>query len=101
MNLERCNRCCSHAGQPKEEGGKTLVVCGYCGFTQPEEVWQLFGWRSITKYPPHFPGKIYVWGEECGRKEATWDSLTLLCSEPLATHWLRVPDPTKQIDMDR
>lgn len=100
MIFERCNRCCSLEGEPVQIEGKSMVRCGYCGFTQPEEIWQLYGWRSITKYPPEFGGKVYVWGKPIGRKEALWSVADQRCDEPLATHWLRVPDPTKQIHMD-
>lgn len=96
MNLENCNRCCSNDSVIKEDNS---VKCNYCGFTEPLEIWQLRGWRSLTKYPPTYGGTIFVYGKAIGRKEAKWNVETQSCSLQEATHWLRTPDPTKQIDM--
>lgn len=94
--LEPCNRCCLDTGRFVSI---ELVECSYCGFSEPLEVWQLRGWRSIKKYPPSYAGTIFVYGAEIGRKEATWNSETQSCSLEKATHWLRTPDPRKQINM--
>lgn len=95
MILESCNRCCSKAGVLTDE----TVKCSYCGFTESLEVWQLVGWRSIIKYPPTFSGTIFVYGKTIGRTVAKWDSDSKTCNNTQASHWLRTPDPTKQINM--
>lgn len=93
--IENCNRCCSDKYSFKGDD----IVCENCGFSEPFEVWQLRGWRDINKYPPTYSGKIFVYGKKIGRYIARWDSKTKLCDNPDATHWLRTPDPTKQIGM--
>lgn len=95
MILESCNRCCSKAGVLTHD----MVACSHCGFTESLEVWQLVGWRSITLYPPTFSGTIFIYGEKIGRTIAKWNSLTKTCDNLEASHWLRTPDPTKQINM--
>ena len=94
--LEACNRCCSHTPVVLEDH---RIQCSYCGFTESREIWQLIGWRKISQYPPVFSGTIFVYGKSIGRTIAKWDSNTQSCDNPLATHWLRTPDPTKQINM--
>lgn len=100
IKLEPCNRCCSDSPVLDNLEKINQVTCNYCGFTETLEIWQLRGWRSITKYPPTFGGTIFVYGKGIGRTVAKWDSTTKRCDNPLATHWLRTPDPTKQIGMD-
>lgn len=95
-DLENCNRCCSDDAFFVDEN---TVQCNYCGFFETLEVWQLRGWRSIVKYPPTHPGTIFVYGKEIGRCAAKWDSAKGICDVDGATHWLRTPDPTKQINM--
>lgn len=95
MILESCNRCCSKSGVFNDG----IVTCSYCGFTEPLEIWQLIGWRSISKYPPTYGGTIFVYGKSIGRTIAKWDTQNKICDNPEATHWLRTPDPTKQINM--
>lgn len=95
MILESCNRCCSKSGVLHEG----IVKCSHCGFSEPLEIWQLVGWRSITQYPPTYNGIIFVYGKSIGRAIAKWNSQTKTCDNPGATHWLRTPDPTKQINM--
>ena len=95
VHLEPCNRCCSDAGVLMGED----VQCSYCSFTESLEVWQLRGWRSIDKYPPTYKGVIFVYGKEIGRTIAQWDSETKTCNVEGVTHWLRTPDPRKQINM--
>jgi hypothetical protein len=93
--LEPCNRCCSdHVNCLDEQ-----VTCVNCGHSEILSEWQLRGWRNILKNPPHFGGTIHVYGKEIGRTMANWDSKNKMCDNKKATHWLRVPDPTKQIDM--
>jgi len=96
IKLENCGRCCTDDSVHKEDN---TVTCNYCGSTEPLEIWQLRGWRSLAKYPPTYGGTIFVYGKSIGRKEAKWDVATQSCSIPEATHWLRTPDPTKQIGM--
>jgi hypothetical protein len=93
--IQPCNRCCSKNVENKD----ISVICNYCGHTEPFEEWQIIGWRDITKYPPHFGGSIHVYGENIGRTMAKWDSKNKTCDNKGVTHWLRVPDPTKQINM--
>lgn len=93
--IEPCNRCCSDDIVEISEG----VKCNNCGHSESMKEWQLRGWRNILKNPPHFGGTIHVYGKEIGRKMANWDSKTQKCDNEKATHWLRVPDPTKQINM--
>ena len=95
MILESCNRCCSKVCVLTGEN----VKCSYCGFIESLEVWQLVGWRSIFKYPPTFSGTIFVYGKTIGRTVARWDSSNKMCDNNEVTHWLRTPDPTKQINM--
>lgn len=95
MTLESCNRCCSKESFLHD----SIVTCSYCGFTEPLEIWQLIGWRSIVKYPPTFSGTIFIYGKTIGRTIAKWDCSTKSCDNKEATHWLRTPDPTKQINM--
>lgn len=101
--LEPCNRCCSDLGKIVNEESllpsNMIVQCEHCGFTENLEIWQLRGWRSISIYPPTFSGIIYVYGKGIGRTIAHWSSITQTCDQPAATHWLRTPDPTKQINM--
>lgn len=100
MRIERCNRCCSdeHEFLPDDKIG-----CKKCGTTEPFEVWQLFGWRDIKKYPPVHSGTIFVYGQKVGRIAAKWDkeAKTIICdgNPDDITHWLRTPDPRKQINM--
>jgi hypothetical protein len=94
--LEPCNRCCSLNPEYIDE---ELIKCNHCGFTETEEIWQLRGWRSITKYPPTYSGTIFVYGKEIGRTIAKWNSNTQTANIEGITHWLRTPDPTKQINM--
>lgn len=96
IKLENCGRCCTDDAIHKADD---TVTCNYCGFTEPLEIWQLRGWRSLSKYPPTYGGTIFVYGKDIGRKEAKWDVATRSCNLPEATHWLRTPDPTKQIGM--
>jgi ribosomal protein L37E len=96
IHLEPCNRCCSDAGILVNND---TVQCSYCGFNESLEVWQLRGWRSIEKYPPTYAGTIFVYGASIGRTIAKWDSLTKTCDKEGVTHWLRTPDPRKQINM--
>lgn len=97
IKLEPCNRCCSdEVGLVESE----QVQCRHCGFSENLEVWQLRGWCNIQKYPPVFSGVIFVYGKGIGRTIARWDANTHSCDNPLATHWLRTPDPTKQINMN-
>lgn len=98
MQLEYCNRCCSDVNFACYDISKNSVTCSHCGFTEDFEVWQLRGWRRIDLYPPTYSGIIFVYGEKIGRKSAMWDKETG-CDNPLATHWLRTPDPRKQIKM--
>jgi hypothetical protein len=93
FNLEACNRCCSHKGQLQND----IVVCSHCGFSEPIEIWQILGWRLIVKYPPTHKGTIFVYGKNIGRTVAHWDEF--ICDNTEATHWLRTPDPRKQINM--
>jgi hypothetical protein len=95
--LEPCNRCCSSEGVFIEP---ETIQCQYCGFSESLEVWQLRGWRSIIKYPPTFSGTIFIYGKTIGRTIAKWDSVNKTCDNKEATHWLRTPDPTKQIGME-
>lgn len=95
-DLEPCNRCCSKDSCYID---KNTVECNYCGFKDDLEVWQLRGWRSIEKYPPTYKGIIFVYGKNVGRTIAIWDSETKTCNVIGVTHWLRTPDPTKQINM--
>lgn len=95
MRLERCNRCCSDNAEVRGQ----QVFCLHCGFSELEEVWQLFGWRCIKRYPPTYKGIIFVYGKSIGRTVAHWDSEKQTCDNPGATHWLRTPDPRKQINM--
>jgi ribosomal protein S27AE len=97
IKLEPCNRCCSDSGVLTHDN---KVQCGHCGFTEDLEVWQIRGWRNIVKYPPVYSGVIFVYGKEIGRTIARWDAKTQSCDNPLVTHWLRTPDPTKQIGME-
>lgn len=100
MILESCNRCCSKSGLFNEDANTvTCSYCGFCGFTEPLDIWQIIGWRDINKYPPTFGGTIFVYGKSIGRTVAKWDSQHKICDNPGATHWLRTPDPTKQINM--
>lgn len=94
--LEPCNRCCS--GNVEKE--IDLVTCKECSHSEIYSEWQLRGWRNLNKNKPTFGGRIHVYGKEMGRGMANWDAKTKTCDNPKATHWLRVPDPTKQIDMD-
>jgi hypothetical protein len=96
IKLENCGRCCTDDATHKADD---TVTCNYCGFTEPLEIWQLRGWRSLSKYPPTYGGTIFVYGKTIGRKEAKWDVATQSCTLTEATHWLRTPDPTKQIGM--
>ena len=96
LDLERCNRCCSNKSKLISD---SMVSCEECGFTEPYEIWQLFGWRSLIKYPPTYGGVIYVYGKNIGRSIARWDKDLKQCDNVEATHWLRTPDPTKQINM--
>ncbi len=93
--IENCNRCCSDKHFFKGDD----VICQNCGFSESFEIWQLRGWRDIKKYPPTYSGKIFVYGKKIGRDMARWDKTTNTCDNPDATHWLRTPDPTKQIGM--
>lgn len=95
-NILPCNRCCSDDSM---EVGKH-IVCNNCSLSELKEDWQLFGWRNILKNPPVFSGIIHIYGKEIGRSMANWDSNTNICDNSKATHWLRVPDPTKQINME-
>lgn len=94
--LQPCNRCCSSDVYLTEVDH---AKCNYCGHNEPLSDWQLIGWRDILINPPHFGGTIHVYGKEIGRTMAMWDSVTKTCDNQKATHWLRVPDPTKQIGM--
>lgn len=96
-HLEPCNRCCSDGAILL--GENKIVQCQYCGFTENIEIWQLRGWRSIIKYPPTYSGIIFVYGKEIGRTIANWNSETKKCDKDNVTHWLRTPDPRKQINM--
>ena len=93
--LEACNRCCSRDLREEDE----YIICNYCGQKELLSDWQLIGWRDILKNPPFFSGTIHVYGKEIGRMMANWDSETQVCDNNKVTHWLRVPDPTKQIGM--
>jgi len=93
--LEPCNRCCS--GEVEENEG--IVKCSNCNHSEYIEEWQLRGWRDITKNQPHFSGTILVYGVDIGRVMANWDAKNKVCDNAKATHWLRVPDPKKQINM--
>lgn len=95
MNILPCNRCCTRYPLIVND----IVTCDHCGHSEPLSDWQLIGWRDILKHPPHFGGIIHVYGKEIGRTMANWDSLSKTCDNEKATHWLRVPDPTKQINM--
>lgn len=97
LKLERCNRCCS---DNVEIASEKTVCCQHCGFSEDLEVWQLFGWRSIKKHPPTYKGVIFVYGKTIGRTIAHWDAERQWCDNPGATHWLRTPDPRKQINME-
>lgn len=97
-HLEPCNRCCS--GSVKREKQSHKVICLDCSHNETYTEWQLRGWRDLTKHQPTFSGTIHVYGKGIGRIMARWDSLTKTCDNPEATHWLRVPDPTKQINMN-
>lgn len=100
MRIERCNRCCSSDYKLLHNN---TITCNNCGTTEPTEVWQLFGWRDIKKYPPVHSGTIFVYGKTIGRRSAIWDKVKQkIVHTPRAhefTHWLRTPDPTKQIGM--
>lgn len=96
IKLENCGRCCTDDAKHNSDD---TVICNYCGFKEPLEIWQLRGWRSLSKYPPTYGGTIFVYGKSIGRKEAKWDVDTQSCTLAEATHWLRTPDPTKQIGM--
>lgn len=96
MKIENCNRCCSSEHNILLDN----VICKNCGFEDSFEIWQLKGWRSINKYPPTYSGTIFIYGKSIGRKEALWDSNIKECSIKDATHWLRTPDPSVQIDFD-
>ena len=95
IQLEPCNRCCSDGAIFVND----QVQCPHCLFTESLEVWQLRGWRDICKYPPTFGGTIFVYGKEIGRTVAKWNSETKTCNLAGVTHWLRTPDPRKQINM--
>jgi hypothetical protein len=94
--LEPCNRCCS--GDVSEFSG--TVTCANCNHNEKYDEWQLRGWRDLTINFPTFGGTIHVYGKEIGRTMAKWDADKNICDNPKATHWLRVPDPTKQINMN-
>lgn len=94
--IENCNRCCSDKYEILLNDD---VRCLNCGFSEPFEVWQLRGWRNIKKYPPTYSGTIFIYGKDIGRTVAKWDSINKICDNPQATHWLRTPDPRKQIGM--
>lgn len=96
LKLERCNRCCSDSVELILEDE---VRCQHCGFMEKLEVWQLFGWRLIKQYPPTYKGVIFVYGKNIGRTIAHWDAQKQVCDNLDATHWLRTPDPRKQINM--
>ena len=93
--LEACNRCCSR--DFKEEDG--FVICNYCGQKETMSDWELIGWRDISVNKPFFSGRIHVYGKEIGRTMANWDAKTETCDNDKVSHWLRVPDPRKQIRM--
>jgi hypothetical protein len=95
--LEPCNRCCSGDVFLVEDTDN--VKCNYCNHTEKYSEWQLRGWRNIKENPPYFAGSIHVYGKEIGRTMAKWNSNNKTCDNVKATHWLRVPDPTKQINM--
>lgn len=95
--LEACNRCCS--GNVSFSG--EYVLCENCGLKEKYDNWQLIGWRNIKLNPPVFTGKIFIYGKEIGRGIANWNSVTQLCDNDKATHWLRVPEPTKQINFKK
>jgi len=92
---EACNRCCARDSKKVGE----YIVCNNCGQEETLDDWQLIGWRNIVKNPPFFSGAIHVYGKDIGRTMATWDKETQTCDNDKVTHWLRVPDPTKQIGM--
>lgn len=94
--LEPCNRCCSDNVELIIDDA---VRCLNCEFSEPFEVWQLRGWRDLLKYPPTYGGTIFVYGKNIGRTVAKWDRESQRCDNPDATHWLRTPDPRKQINM--
>ena len=94
--LEHCNRCCS---DNVELAPNDAVKCNHCGFSESFEIWQLRGWRNLKKYPPTYGGIIFVYGKLIGRTVARWNTDTQSCDNPDATHWLRTPDPRKQIGM--
>lgn len=93
--LEACNRCCARDYSRVGD----VVRCHNCGHEEVLSDWQLIGWRDIKKNPPVFSGTIHVYGKGIGRTMALWESKTQSCDNPEATHWLRVPDPTKQVGM--
>lgn len=95
--IERCNRCCS---DDVSLVGDDAVICNHCSFSESFQNWQLVGWRDLSKFPPTYGGTIFVYGKKIGRTVAHWDKETLTCDNPDATHWLRTPDPRKQIDMN-
>jgi hypothetical protein len=96
QHLEPCNRCCSGDVVQKHE----QVSCNNCNHSETYNEWQLRGWRDLNINQPTFSGTIHVYGKGIGRIMARWNSLTKTCDNPNATHWLRVPDPTKQINMN-
>lgn len=96
IKLENCGRCCASYLSHYDDD---TVSCNLCGFTETFDIWQLRGWRSLSKYPPTYGGIIFVYGKSIGRREAIWDTETHSCNLSEATHWLRTPDPTKQIGM--
>lgn len=96
IKLEPCNRCCSDDVHAVSDD---IIQCNYCSFTESLEIWQLKGWRDIVKYPPTYAGIIFIYGKDIGRTIAKWNSIEKKCDNPFATHWLRTPDPTKQINM--
>lgn len=95
-NLEPCNRCCSSEVELIIDDS---VKCLNCGMSELFEIWQLKGWRDILKYPPVHNGTIFIYGAEIGRTVAIWNKETQSCNNDKATHWLRTPDPRKQINM--
>lgn len=93
--LEHCNRCCSGRVYCKDG----IVICENCNHSEDFSEWQLRGWRDLSKNQPTFGGTIHVYGKAIGRQMAKWDNKTKTCDNSQATHWLRVPDPRKQINM--
>lgn len=53
----------------------------------------------FLKYPPVHNGTIFIYGDGIGRTVAIWNKETQSCNNDKATHWLRTPDPRKQINM--